>query len=98
MPGDLIVVDNCPFHHHQAERILYEYFDAMGVEFTFLPTYSPDLNPVERVFLTLKTLLKTSKFSEIAQNNLKLAISAAMNEVTQRDTRGFYRLTGYLNV
>ena len=98
MPGDLIVVDNCPFHHHQAERILYEYFDAMGVEYTFLPTYSPDLNPVERVFLTLKTLLKTSKFSEIAQNNLKLAISAAMNEVTQRDTRGFYRLTGYLNV
>ena len=36
MPGDLIVVDNCPFHHNQAERILYEYFDAMGVEYTFL--------------------------------------------------------------
>ena len=98
MPGNLIVVDNCPFHHNQAERIMYAYFDAMGVEYTFLPSYSPDLNHVERVFLMLKTLLKTSKFSEMAQNNLKLAISLAMDEVTQRDTRGFYRLTGYLNV
>ena len=48
-----------------------------GSDLLLFLSYLPDLNPVERVFLTLKTFLKTSKFSVMAQNNPKLAISAA---------------------
>lgn len=41
-PGQVIVMDNAPFHN---SRKIRELIEKAGCELLFLPTYSPDLNP-----------------------------------------------------
>ena len=97
-PGDVIVVDNSPLHHNQAEVLLHNYFAPLGVQIIFMPRYSPDLSPAEPVFMQTKTLLKQSRFSQIIRENFKVAIGFSLQEVTASDMMQFYRQTGIFNV
>ena len=54
-PGDIVIMDNLGSHKRQAIRRLIR---AVGAKLFFLPPYSPDLNPIDQVFATLKTLLR----------------------------------------
>ncbi|GES78994.1 homeodomain-like protein [Rhizophagus clarus] len=47
----VLVLDNAKIHHDQE---LLEYLDAFEVKVEFLPSYSPDLNPIETAFSTIK--------------------------------------------
>ena len=50
--GDVtLVMDNVAFHH---SRDVTAFFNDNGIRFMFLPSYSPDLNPIENVFGTIK--------------------------------------------
>lgn len=53
--GTTIVMDNAAFHKTAKTRELIE--DA-GCFLLFLPTYSPDFNPIEHCWNTLKARLK----------------------------------------
>ena len=46
-PGQIVVVDN--LRQHQSERVRRA-IEACGAELWFLPAYSPDLNPIEKVW------------------------------------------------
>ncbi|XP_076085963.1 uncharacterized protein LOC143056700 [Mytilus galloprovincialis] len=98
LPGDLIIVDNCAIHHNQSERILNTFFNMQGIDYGFLPVYSPDLNPIEICFSKIKTVIKQERFKELVSKNLKLAVIKAIQEINQSDIQGFYRHTGYFNV
>jgi transposase len=50
-PGDVVVLDNLSCHKRLRARELVE---AAGARLLFLPPYSPDLNPIERVFAKLR--------------------------------------------
>jgi transposase len=50
-PGDFVVLDNLGSHKGNAARAI---FRATGAHLIFLPPYSPDLNPIDQVFATLK--------------------------------------------
>ena len=49
--NSVLVLDNAKIHHDQE---LLDYLDAFGVKVEFLPPYSPDLNPIESAFSTIK--------------------------------------------
>ena len=43
-PGDIVIWDNLPTHKNQAARVAIE---AAGASIKPLPSYSPDLNPID---------------------------------------------------
>jgi transposase len=50
-----IILDNANIHRSQE---LKEICTRHGVELTFLPLYSPDMNPIEKTFSMLKSWIK----------------------------------------
>ncbi|EAL64371.1 hypothetical protein DDB_G0286157 [Dictyostelium discoideum AX4] len=54
-PGSLLVMDNAPIHGGiEALNALFELFNQYSVQLIFLPSYSPELNPIERFFGHIK--------------------------------------------
>lgn len=50
-PNSVLVMDNASFHFYDD---LQRLCDQAGVRLEYLPTYSPDLNPIEAFFGDLK--------------------------------------------
>lgn len=56
-PDDIVIADNLASHKVAGVRQLIE---ARGASIRFLPSYSPDLNPIEQVFAKLKALVRSA--------------------------------------
>jgi transposase len=56
--GDVVILDNLPAHKSQAAE---QAIRAKGAWLLFLPSYSPDLNPIEMAFSKLKAHLRKKK-------------------------------------
>jgi transposase len=54
-PGDIVIADNVPSHKVAGVR---EAIEKTGATLRYLPPYSPDLNPIEKMFSKLKALLR----------------------------------------
>jgi len=50
-PGDTIILDNAAFHKTEKTK---EIIEQSAFNLLFLPPYSPDFNPIEQTFATLK--------------------------------------------
>lgn len=50
-PGQVVIMDNAAFHKSQETKKLIE---TAGCRIFFLPPYSPDLNPIEKVWANIK--------------------------------------------
>lgn len=55
-PGHTVILDNASFHKSAKTRALIE---SAGCTLFFLPSYSPDFNPIEEWWAILKTKIKT---------------------------------------
>jgi transposase len=62
----LIILDNAPWHK-KAVRLMREDDNFTGVEFLFLPPYSPELNPIERVWRITRRERTHNRFFERLQ-------------------------------
>ena len=88
--GQVVVMDNLGAHRPKRVRELIE---QRGAELLYLPSYSPDYNPIEEAFAKLKHLLR--KTSARTKEALVEAIAAALSAISVRDVRGFFDHAGY---
>lgn len=85
------VIDNMKSHHAKAVKDL---LDCSGVRYIYLPPYSPDLNPIEKLWSKVKSLLR--KFKARTLDALPNAIQNAFHSVTVSDCSGCFRFCGYV--
>jgi transposase len=88
--GDIVVMDNLSVHKSPKTLALIE---AVGAEVRFLPAYSPDLNPIEKMWSKVKALLRTAEAR--TPEELDQAITNALTKVTANDARGWFSSCGY---
>ena len=86
----MVVLDGLGAHRPQRIRELIE---ARGADVVFLPSYSPDLNPIEEAFSKVKHLVRKegARLSEA----LVEAIGRALRAVTPDDAASFFAHAGY---
>ncbi len=89
-PGQIVVLDN--LRQHQGARTR-ELIEARGARLWFLPSYSPDLNPIEEAFAKLKARLRTA--AARTHEALAAAIWAGLRAITSADAQGFFTHCGY---
>ena len=88
--GDLVIVDNLPAHHGEAEDALTDFLKEILIDLLYLPVYSPDLNLVEECFSKMKYLLKYP-LTDMVYQNLELAILHAVEAIEPADLVGYFR-------
>lgn len=59
----------------------------------YLPSYSPDLNPLEEAFSKIKDILR--KLESRSREVLIEAMGRALEAITSQDARGFLEHCGY---
>lgn len=84
-PGDIVIMDNLRAHYDSEAIALIE---AQGAAVRFLPPYSPDFNPIEKMWSKIKNLLRG--FSARTQQELSEAITHAFQAVTPEDVQGWF--------
>jgi transposase len=84
-PGDIVVMDNLRTHYDAAAIAMVE---ARGASVKFLPPYSPDYNPIEKMWSKIKTLLRG--LAARTQQELSAAITQAFEAVTPENVRGWF--------
>jgi len=90
-PGDIVIYDNVNFHR---DVLSIQLIEAQGVQLLFLPPYSPDLTPIEKMWSKVKEFLRKAKAR--THESLLTAIAQALASITPQDAQGFFRHTGYL--
>jgi transposase len=88
--GQVVVMDNLTAH--KGERIK-ELIEGRGCQLLYLPSYSPDFNPIEEAFSKIKGLVR--KAEARTKEALVEAIGSALSAVTSTDARNFFEHCGY---
>lgn len=89
-PGDIVVLDW--LGSHRSARIR-EAIEACGASLSYLPKYSPDLNPIEMAFSKLKALLR--KAAERSTEALWNRIGQLLDAFTPADCANYFKAAGY---
>ena len=89
-PGDVVLWDNLSVHKAETVRAK---ITATGADVVFLPSYSPDLNPIELAFSKIKAILR--RIGARTQEALDAAIAQALEAITPQDAQGYFRHCGY---
>ena len=88
--GRVVVLDRLGAHRTARVRELVE---RRGAELLFLPSYSPDLSPIEEAFSKIKNIVR--KAQARTRETLNEAISQAMSAITLEDVSGWFSHCGY---
>lgn len=89
-PGDIVVLDNLSAHK---DTQAIELIKSAGAEVLFLPPYSPDLNPIEKMWSKVKEFLRSAKARTFEA--LMEAITSAPKTITAQDAVAWFQSCGY---
>lgn len=88
--GQIVVLDGLGAHRTVRVRELVE---QRGAELLFLPSYSPDLNPIEEAFSKIKNIVR--KAEARTREALDEVMGEALSAVTLEDAAGWFLHCGY---
>ncbi|QRV99006.1 DDE superfamily endonuclease [Ceratobasidium sp. AG-Ba] len=105
-PADnsVLVIDNCQIHNGNEVQAKC---DARGVVLMYLPSYSPDFNPIELAFSKIKGDLRRegeetrgtlSRVDEDSEQAIEAMLMRHIFAVTEDDARGWFEHAGYTEV
>jgi transposase len=88
--GQIVLMDNLSVHKSKWVRELIE---VKGCHLWLLPSYSPDMNPIEEAFSKVKALLRKAKARTLEA--LFEATAQALRAVNAADASGYFEHCGY---
>ena len=89
--GDIVVMDNLS-SHKGAE--IQEMIQEAGAQLWYLPPYSPDFNPIEKMWSKVKEFLRHSKAR--CTEELYAAVRLALEQITPDDAISWFKSCGYI--
>ena len=90
--NSVLIMDNMKSHHAKAVKNL---LDSSGIRYIYLPPYSPDLNPIEKLWSKVKAFLR--KFKARTLDTLPNAVQRAFQTVSPSDCSGWFKSCDYLH-
>ena len=88
--GDIVVMDNLSPHKNDHTLNLIA---QAGASVAFLPAYSPDFNPLEKMWSKVKQWLRGAQAR--TRETLAVAIADALRRVTRQDAINWFASCGY---
>lgn len=82
----VMVVDNVRYHHARRLKPILEKFKNR-IELVYLPAYSPDLNPIERVWWYMRKKIAHNRYIETMEERLT-KFNELMNQFKSENSLG----------
>jgi len=89
-PGQIVLLDNLSVHKSAKAQALIE---AAGCHRVFLPTYSPDFNPIEQAFAKLKQALR--RVGARSWETIADAVADLLPTISAADAHAFFAAAGF---
>lgn len=89
-PGQIVVLDNLSVHKSARAKALIQ---AAGCQVFFLPTYSPDFNPIEHAFAKTKQALR--RVGARSFESVVAAVGETLTTITPADAHAFFTHAGF---
>lgn len=89
-PGQYVVLDNARIH--KSDEIV-NLIEGVGAKVVFLPPYSPDLSPIEKMWSKVKEILK--RMMPRTKADFHNALVTALDAVNEQDCEEWFDSCGY---
>ena len=86
--NSVLVMDNAKIHH---DKEMINVIERIGCKVLFLPPYSPDYNPIEIAFSTLKKWIKQNRDFMNTCLDLKDGMIVACSQITPKLAKSYFR-------
>ena len=89
-PNDIVIMDNLSAHKNPD---VAKHIKKTGAELLYFPPYSPDLNPIEKMWSKVKQLLRGMEMR--TDDTLEKGIATAFDRISASDAQGWFESCGY---
>lgn len=90
VPADIVILDNLSSHKVTGVR---QAIEAAGATLLYLPPYSRDLNPIEKLFSKLRALLRNAAKRSV--DDLWTEIGELLNTSPPAECTNYFASSGY---
>ena len=92
--GDIVVMDNLSCHKVDGVEAAIK---AANSRLLYLPAYSPDLNPIEKMWSKIKAIIRGLGLNNLPdyEGMLLEAVRRALDQVTANDVAAWFQCCGY---
>ena len=90
--NSVIIMDNARIHHDEE---LVRLVESLGRQVEFLPPYSPDFNPIETAFSSIKAWIKRHRDFFDSSDDPVYALEVACAHITSNMANAFFNASIY---